>query len=170
MESFDALPLAAVVSDQFFCIHGGISENIKSVDDLRGVNRFAEPPQKGAACDVLWADPMEDFDTYNGEQRFFFNDIRSCSCVFSYKAACDFLDRNHLRCIIRAHEAQDEGFVPLEISIDMSFNYRSFNQLFVDTRLIDKKTISQLLSHYFLLQITWTHMETRVQSWSLTEV
>lgn len=56
---------------------------------------------------------MEDFDTYNGEQRFFFNDIRSCSCVFSYKAACDFLDRNQLRCIIRAHEAQDEGFVCL---------------------------------------------------------
>ena len=99
------------MSDQFFCIHGGISENIKTVDDIRNVNRFAEPPQKGAACDVLWADPMEDFDTYNGEQRFFFNDIRSCSCVFSYKAACDFLDRNHLRCIIRAHEAQDEGLV-----------------------------------------------------------
>ena len=110
VESFDSLPLAAVVSDQFFCIHGGISENIKTVDDIRNVNRFAEPPQKGAACDVLWADPMEDFDTYNGEQRFFFNDIRSCSCVFSYKAACDFLDRNHLRCIIRAHEAQDEGY------------------------------------------------------------
>jgi len=53
---------------------------------------------------------MEDYDTYNGEQRFFFNDIRSCSCVFSYKAVCDFLDRNNLRCLIRAHEAQDEGY------------------------------------------------------------
>ena len=52
---------------------------------------------------------MEEYDTYNGEERFFFNDVRSCSCVYSYKAVCEFLTRNNLRCIIRAHEAQDEG-------------------------------------------------------------
>mmetsp|Transcript_13332 Transcript_13332/g.37925 ORF Transcript_13332/g.37925 Transcript_13332/m.37925 type:complete len:464 (+) Transcript_13332:70-1461(+) len=110
VESFDALPLAAVVSEQFFCIHGGISECIKTVEDIQKANRFMEPPQKGVTCDVLWADPMDDYDTYTGDERFFFNDVRSCSCVYSYQAVCDFLKLNNLRCLIRAHEAQDEGY------------------------------------------------------------
>ena len=160
MESFDALPLAAIVSDQFFCIHGGISENIKTVDDIRKIHRFSEPPQKGAACDVLWADPMEDFDTYNGEQRFFFNDVRSCSCVFSYKAACDFLDRNHLRCIIRAHEAQDEGYVHLSLSMSLAF---IFLLNITVTKPIVKRITFLLSLHSFPLPIIWTLMETKVR-------
>ena len=53
VNSFDTLPLAAVVADQFFCIHGGISENIKTVDDVRAVNRFCEPPQKVSWLGVM---------------------------------------------------------------------------------------------------------------------
>jgi len=37
--------------------------------------------------------------------------VRGCSYFYTYKAVCDFLERNRLLSIIRAHEAQDAGFV-----------------------------------------------------------
>ena len=41
-ELFVALPLAAVVADQFFCIHGDISVNIMTVEDIQNADGFRE--------------------------------------------------------------------------------------------------------------------------------
>ncbi|KAJ3127998.1 3',5'-cyclic-nucleotide phosphodiesterase (PDEase) (3':5'-CNP) [Nowakowskiella sp. JEL0407] len=110
LESFCALPLAAVMNKQFLCIHGGISPELNTLDDLRNINRFREPPTHGLMCDVLWADPLEDFGQERTTEYFVHNHVRGCSYFFSYPAACAFLDRNNLLSIIRAHEAQDAGY------------------------------------------------------------
>ncbi|KAF9259137.1 Metallo-dependent phosphatase [Marasmius fiardii PR-910] len=110
MESFCALPLAAVMNKQFLCIHGGLSPELNTLDDIRALDRFREPPTHGLMCDILWADPVEDFGNEKTTDSFLHNHVRGCSYFFTYQAACQFLERNNLLSIIRAHEAQDAGY------------------------------------------------------------
>lgn len=110
MTSFCALPLAAIMNKQFLCIHGGLSPELHTLDDLRNLNRFREPPTHGLMCDVLWADPVEDFGRERNNDHFLTNHTRGCSFFYTYAAACSFLERNNLLSIIRAHEAQDAGY------------------------------------------------------------
>ncbi|KAF3346737.1 hypothetical protein VD0002_g4260 [Verticillium dahliae] len=110
MESFCSLPLAAVMNKQFLCIHGGLSPELHTLDDLRTIDRFREPPTQGLMCDILWADPLEDFGQEKTSDYFLHNNVRGCSYFFSYPAACAFLEKNNLLSVIRAHEAQDAGY------------------------------------------------------------
>lgn len=61
-------------------------------------------------CDILWADPLEEFGQEKTSEFFVHNHVRGCSYFFSYPAACAFLDKNNLLSVIRAHEAQDAGY------------------------------------------------------------
>ncbi|KAH9041475.1 Serine/threonine-protein phosphatase 2B catalytic subunit A1 [Lactarius deliciosus] len=110
IESFCALPLAAIMNKQFLCIHGGLSPELHTIDDIRKLDRFREPPTSGLMCDILWSDPIEDFGQERGPENFVHNHVRGCSYFYTYKAACEFLERNRLLSIIRAHEAQDAGY------------------------------------------------------------
>ncbi|XP_037807548.1 serine/threonine-protein phosphatase 2B catalytic subunit 1 isoform X2 [Lucilia sericata] len=110
MEAFDCLPLAALLNQQFLCIHGGLSPEIFTLDDIRKLHRFREPPAFGPMCDLLWSDPLEDFGSEKNNDYFSHNSVRGCSYFFSYSACCEFLQKNNLLSIVRAHEAQDAGY------------------------------------------------------------
>lgn len=77
---------------------------------MQKIDRFREPPTYGLMCDILWADPLEEFGQEKTGEYFIHNNVRGCSYFFSYPAACAFLEKNNLLSIIRAHEAQDAGY------------------------------------------------------------
>jgi serine/threonine-protein phosphatase 2B catalytic subunit len=110
MDAFDCLPLAALMNQQFLCVHGGLSPEIQDLDDIRKLDRFKEPPAYGPMCDLLWSDPLEDFGNEKNTDFYSHNTVRGCSYFYSYRACCDFLQNNNLLSIIRAHEAQDAGY------------------------------------------------------------
>jgi len=111
MEAFDCLPLAALLNSQFLCVHGGLSPEIRTLDDIKNIDRFKEPPPFGPMCDLLWSDPFDDYGKENtAVERFSQNHVRGCSYFFSFQAVCEFLQANSLLSVIRAHEAQDAGY------------------------------------------------------------
>ena len=61
-------------------------------------------------CDILWADPLEEFGQEKTSEFFVHNHVRGCSYFYSSPAACAFLEKKNLLSVIRAHEAQDAGY------------------------------------------------------------
>jgi len=112
MDLFDALPLAAVVNKQFFCVHGGLSPSLSPTNpiaDIDGIDRFTEPPSNGLMCDLLWADPVESYSANDGV-RFEHNVNRGASWVYGYEVVVELLDHNKWLSVIRAHESQLAGY------------------------------------------------------------
>mgnify|MGYP001027973301 CR=1 FL=1 len=109
MESFDAMPLACVVNGKFFAVHGGISPDLKNIEDLQNIPRTFEPPDKGLICDLLWSDPVGN-ELGNSNHVFKKNSTRGCSYVYGKTATVSFLESNNMLSVIRAHEVQADGF------------------------------------------------------------
>lgn len=53
------MPIAALVGQQIFCMHGGISPTLTDFDSIRTLQRPMLVPDEGLVCDLLWADPDE---------------------------------------------------------------------------------------------------------------
>ena len=101
MQAFDLLPLIAVVNNQYLCMHGGISPQMKSISAVNKLNRFNEIPQEGLICDIVWSDPIDDevADQYD----FMQNPERSCSFYYGLAPTKTLLDEHDYTLIIRAH-------------------------------------------------------------------
>lgn len=102
---FQSLPLAAVLQDKVFVVHGGIStENGGKValSDIDAVQRFREPPESGLMSDLLWSDPQP--------QRGRSPSKRGLGFSFGPDYTAAFLAHNSLSLLVRSHEVRDEGF------------------------------------------------------------
>jgi len=114
MDAFDNLPLAATVNGKFLAVHGGLSPEMLNLESISTLDRFREPPKQGLFCDLLWSDPLElkegQFPTEAKAPAFVQNDVRGCSYFFTLEGTMRFLRKNKLVSLIRAHEAQLEGY------------------------------------------------------------
>jgi hypothetical protein len=56
-ETFDLLPLAVLIDQKIYCVHGGMSPVVNNLDDIKALDRRMEVPHSGAMSDMLWSDP-----------------------------------------------------------------------------------------------------------------
>ncbi|TNN32150.1 Serine/threonine-protein phosphatase 6 catalytic subunit [Liparis tanakae] len=88
--------------EQVLCVHGGLSPDIKTLDQIRTIERNQEIPHKGAFCDLVWSDP-EDVDTWAISPR-------GAGWLFGSKVTNEFVHINNLKLICRAHQLVHEGY------------------------------------------------------------
>lgn len=99
---FDFLVLAAIVDGELLCVHGGLSPEIRTIDQIRVVARAQEIPHEGAFCDLVWSDP-EEVETWAISPR-------GAGWLFGDKVATEFNYVNGLKLIARAHQLVNEGY------------------------------------------------------------
>ncbi|EAX97319.1 Ser/Thr protein phosphatase, putative [Trichomonas vaginalis G3] len=103
VNTFKHLPLCAILNNKVFCVHGGISKYIEYIDEITKIDRFCDVYNAGPMYDLLWADPDEDVTTFGDSDR-------GDTFVFGLQPALEFLDKNNLSILVRAHECVDNGF------------------------------------------------------------
>jgi len=102
-DCFNCLPVAALVDEKIFCMHGGLSPELKSFEQIRRFLRPTDVPDTGLLCDLLWSDPEPKINGW-GE-----ND-RGVSYTFGADVVTKFLARHDLDLICRAHQVVEDGY------------------------------------------------------------
>jgi len=102
-DCFNCLPVAALVDEKILCMHGGLSPELKSLEQIKRIPRPTDVPDTGLLCDLLWADPDKDIQGW-GE-----ND-RGVSYTFGPDSVSDFLSKHDLDLVCRAHQVVEDGY------------------------------------------------------------
>ncbi|OWM89599.1 hypothetical protein CDL15_Pgr024347 [Punica granatum] len=99
---FDYLPLTALIESQIFCLHGGLSPSLDTLDNIRALDRIQEVPHEGPMCDLLWSDP--------DDRCGWGISPRGAGYTFGQDIAAHFNHTNGLTLISRAHQLVMEGY------------------------------------------------------------
>ena len=83
-------------------MHGGLSPDIRGVDQIREIDRKREIDTEGPFCDLMWSDP-EDIDGWAPNQR-------GAGYLFGERVVDDFCRLNNLKLIARAHQLVQDGY------------------------------------------------------------
>ena len=102
-EIFDYLSLSAIIENKTFCVHGGLSPSINTLDQIRIIDRKQEVPQDGAMCDLMWSDPDEDVGGWGLSPR-------GAGYLFGGDVVEKYNHTNSLDLICRAHQLVMEGY------------------------------------------------------------
>jgi len=100
---FNMLPFAATISQRIFCVHGGLSPELKTMDCVRAIERPTVIPDFGVVCDLVWADPDPDLRGWGLSER-------GVSFTFGPDVIRKFLRRNDFDLLVRAHQVVQDGY------------------------------------------------------------
>ena len=100
---FNCLPISACIDDKILCMHGGISPELFSLEQLKKIARPTDIPDQGLLCDLMWSDPDKDVKGWGPNDR-------GISVTFSPAVIEKFLASQDLELICRAHQVVQDGY------------------------------------------------------------
>ncbi len=100
--TFDTFALAALIDSQVLCVHGGLSPDVRTLDQIRAIDRQLEIPHEGAFCDLVWSDPEDISVPWQVSPR-------GAGFLFGERVTDEFNYVNGLDLIARAHQLVMEG-------------------------------------------------------------
>jgi len=102
-DCFNCLPVAAIIDEKILCMHGGLSPELSSLDQIKRIIRPTDVPDTGLLCDLLWADPDKDVAGWAENER-------GVSYTFGPEIVSAFLKKHDLDLICRAHQVVEDGY------------------------------------------------------------
>jgi len=103
IDTFNTLPIAAIVAGKIFCVHGGLSPVLNSMEEIRNIARPTDVPDFGLLNDLLWSDPADTMNEWEDNER-------GVSYVFSRVAINKFLQKFGFDLVCRAHMVVEDGY------------------------------------------------------------
>jgi serine/threonine-protein phosphatase PP1 catalytic subunit len=103
VDTFNTLPIAAIVAGKIFCVHGGLSPSLSHMDDIRQIARPTDVPDYGLLNDLLWSDPADMENDWESNER-------GVSYCFGKKVIMEFLQRHDFDLVCRAHMVVEDGY------------------------------------------------------------
>lgn len=101
-QSFESLPLATLINNDYLVMHGGLpSDTSSTLDDIRKIDRFSQPPREGLFMELLWSDPQPE-PGFGPSQR-------GLGFAFGPDITAQYVERNNLKKIFRSHEVRMGG-------------------------------------------------------------
>jgi len=91
-----------LVDGRIFCVHGGLSPVLKTIDQMQTLERVQEIPNEGPYSDLMWSDP-EDITSWAVSPR-------GAGFLFGSNATSEFTQLNGLELVCRAHQLVMEGY------------------------------------------------------------
>jgi len=100
---FNCLPFGALIEEKIFCVHAGLSPELKDPNQIRDIRRPVEAPDHGLLCDLLWGDPEDGIKGFGESDR-------GVSFTFGADMVERFLKKNSYDLICRAHQVVEDGY------------------------------------------------------------
>ncbi|KAF3782331.1 Serine/threonine-protein phosphatase [Nymphaea thermarum] len=100
---FNCLPVAALIEEKILCMHGGLSPELQNLSQINSIERPTDVPDFGLLCDLLWSDPNPDIQGWGASDR-------GVSCSFGAEVVAEFLKKNDLDLVCRAHQVVEDGY------------------------------------------------------------